>query len=172
MTKKYLTRYKPKPETLPPDNIPEPDDLIGISIAVAFLAARCRPKYENARAFKNKVTQQLRYAIKNGYIAEQGDFVLFGDLITWARTKKFEGGLADIRLPVKGSVTADLLPMEGEIRGACLPVTIEECHEVLLAADQRIAALERKLDLAYRTLEAQRPFVETGRRVRRLKPLN
>jgi len=169
MTKKYLTRYKPKPETLPPDNIPEPDDLIGISIAVAFLAARCRPKYENARAFKNKVNQRLRYAIKNGHLADQGGFVLFEDLITWARTKKFEGGLADIRLPVKGSVSADLPPMQGEIRGVCLPVTIEESHEALLAADQRIAALERELDLADRTLQEQRPYVETGWRVRQLK---
>jgi hypothetical protein len=172
MSRTYFTRYKPKPKTLPPDNIPEPDDPILISKAVAFLAARCRPKHEDARAFKNKVNQQLRYAIKNGHMAEQGGFVLFGDLITWARTKKFEGGLADIRLPVKGSVTADLLPMEGEIRGACLPVTIEECHKALLAADQRIAALERRLDLADRTLQAQRPFVETGRRVRQLKPRN
>lgn len=169
MSGQYFTRYKPKPATLPPDNIPEPAELILISIAVAFLAKRCKPQHENARAFKNKVNQRLRYAIKNGQLADQGGFVLFEDLITWARTKKFEGGLADIRLPVKGSVSADLSPMQGEIRGACLPVTIEESHEALLAADQRIAALERELDLADRTLQEQRPYVETGRRVRQLK---
>lgn len=166
----FRTEYKKKATTSSNCEIPDASKLLTTAEAGTFLTTLCKPRYETTRQFKNKITGRIRYAIDKGHIRTDISQIKFSDLIDWARTKSsLAKGLTEICIPVTGTMSVSLQPLAVQIRVIQMPDTIAACHQLIQEADNRIAELETQLTILERQIEEQRPFVETGRLVRRKK---
>jgi hypothetical protein len=166
---KPRTLFKPCKKISPPVTTPKAQELIEKRVAISFLADRCKPPNENARPFRNQVSEVVGYAIRQGELKEVAGKVKFGELIAWGMTKpKYTKFL--LSFPQLAEAREDELAKMGDsIHSLVLPATIEGCHQAIIAADERILELEKLLREKDELIAAQRPYVETGLKMRRPK---
>jgi hypothetical protein len=166
----FSTNYKPKTKIEAPSELPAANELISTARLVSYITKQCANNYDSRRDFRNKVSGCIRYAIRNGFIQDHGHKVMVGEAIMYLRTKRrYANGLATLTLPITGSIHVELQALRGSASGTSLPTSIDECHRVLIESAHRVADLERRLAAAEQQLAEQKPYVETGRKMRRPK---
>ncbi len=160
---KPRTTFRPRKKISAPAGLPAVTDWIEQNVAVTILSDRCRPEHETVRAFRNKIQVNVRYAIVTGELREVNGKVMFGEFICWARGKERYAKYIDA-LPyvVVARVSGSIPSMQGAMRLVATPVSVEECHKALIAADQRISELEAQI-------ERLLPYAMTGMKMRRPK---
>lgn len=168
--RRFSTNFKPKKKIEAPKKLPDADQLIATALLISLVAEKCRNNYDIRREFRNKVSGCIRYAITNGLIQDHGSEVVFGEAISYLQTKRrYAAGLATLMLPIRGSINVELPKLQGSASGISLPTSIDECHKALIESTHRVADLERRLAAAEKQLAEQKPYVETGRKMRRPK---
>ncbi len=163
-------KYKPKEKVLPPTTVPAVDDVIGINEAISLIAHQCKPNYESLRAYRNKVSNTMNYAIRSGLINVVHGQVIFGELMAWAKTKpRWQLGLTQFQT-LNIAFASLVMPMPTiSARAICLPTTMEKCHQALIEADLKIANLQAQLEAARGEIESNRNYVALALRMKRPK---
>jgi hypothetical protein len=167
---KLSTNHRPKKKIEAPSDIPEADDLISKALFASLITKICHNNYDGRRELRNKVSGCLRYAIKNGFIRDYGNEVKFGEAANYLRNKRlYANGLANLALPVKGYTHVVITALQGSFSGTNLPESVAECHKVIIEFACQVADLERRLATTEKQLAEQKPYVETGLKMRKPK---
>ncbi|NBS17067.1 MAG: hypothetical protein EBT06_10520 [Gammaproteobacteria bacterium] len=170
---KTQTNYRPRKKTQPPAEPPALDVGISIGQATALLASRCKPEWENERAYKNKVRGRIDYAIERHKLVVRDKKIRFGDFIEWARQEAdWSVGLADISVGVDHPLNCNLRPSSSfQATLTLLPNSLSDCQDALSEAMARIKNLEQEISVYQRFCAEYLPCIETGLKLRRRRHL-
>lgn len=148
---------------------PTASTLVSKLDAIAFLADRVNDANDDDRTARNRVRKALDDAIKKGQLhASSANELVFGELVTWARTKR---SLADAVRDLPGSFTGQASSLPGQTqfgtpRSSTTPATHAELEVAYRDAQRRIHDLEQQVSDLKCELDRLRPDAEAYERVR------
>ena len=139
---------------------PGANDPVNSAQAVAFIVHQLKPPKGDLRNTDGRVRAQVTYAIKRGHLRpDDNGNMLFGDLITWGRTKpKLNAALAQFPSLNVAHAAVSFLPLQGGGGAYAVPSDPAAKDVALRAAYTRIHELEQTVRAQENELARLRPL--------------
>lgn len=121
--------------TVDTDTAPSLDSIVDRKFATQYLAERLPKPYDNLRNLRHRIGQKIKTAIENGTLRSVNGQYSFGELATWARSRKdFARAFADVVSPNTGSV--HMMAPAGRMQGLAfsVPQSLPDCQAALTKA--------------------------------------
>jgi hypothetical protein len=137
------------------------DSIVDRKFATQYLAERLPEPYDNLRNLRHRIGQKIKTAIETGQLKTVNGQYTFGDLTTWARSRTdFAPAVADIVIPVTGSVNIVAPAFTLSAIGISLPPALQDCQAALADAYRELNTL-REENIALRASVANLTPLQT-----------
>lgn len=124
---------------------PSLDTIVDRKFATQYLAERLPMPYGDIREFRDRIGKKINTAINNGKLKATSGQYRFGDLATWARSRKdFAPAVDDILIPTIGHAHMIAPAMFGRAFGYSLPPTLPACQAALADAYRELNDLREE----------------------------
>jgi hypothetical protein len=125
---------------------PSLDTIVDRKFATQYLAQRLHMPYGDIRQFRDRIGQKISTAVKNGKLKATSGQYRFGDLATWARSRKdFRPAVEDVLIPNIGHAHMIAPAMIGRAFGYALPPTLPACQAALADAYRELNDLREEV---------------------------
>jgi hypothetical protein len=138
---------------------PSLDAIVDRKFATQYLAQRLPMPYGDIRQFRDRIGQKINTAVKNGKLKATSGQYRFGDLATWARSRKdFASAVEDILIPTIGHAHMIAPAMFGRAFGYSLPPTLPACQAALADAYRELNDLREAVHTLRATVATLTPL--------------
>lgn len=128
------------------DAAPSLDAIVDRKFATQYLAERLPMLYGNIRQFRDRIGQKIDTAVKNGSLKATSGQYSFGDLATWARSRKdFAPAVEDIPIATIGHAQMIAPSISCRAFGYSLPPTLPACQAALADAYRQLNDLREEI---------------------------
>ena len=138
---------------------PSLNAIVDRKFATQYLTERLPMLYGDIRQFRDRIGKKIDTAVNNGKLKATNGQYSFGDLATWARSRRdIAPAVEDIPIPAIGHAQMIGPAMFGRASGFSIPPSLPECQAALADAYRELNTLREENNSLRATVAELTPY--------------